>query len=55
MLKKLGTLTIKKTDDYYGNVVKTLEKAGFKILKEEESYYEVFYIIAEEIKGDDLK
>ena len=46
--KKLGELKIKKNTDYYNDVVKTLEKAGFILVLECETTNERHYIVAEE-------
>ena len=47
MIKKLGELKVNKSDDYYGKIVQTLEKAGFVIVLELETFFEKHYIVAE--------
>lgn len=48
MLKKLGELHIKKSDDYYDNVAKALEKAGFILVVDSETTTDRYYIVAKE-------
>ena len=47
MNKKLAKLTVNKTADYYGKVVKALEDAGFVLVLELETSFEKHYIVAE--------
>ena len=47
MNKKLAELTVKKSADYYGKVVKALEDAGFVIVLDCETTLEKYYIVAE--------
>lgn len=47
MNKKLAELTVKKSADYYGKVVKALEDAGFVIVLDCETTTEKYYIVAE--------
>lgn len=47
MIKKLGELKINKSDDYYDKIAKTLEKAGFVLVLELETYSAKHYIVAE--------
>ena len=48
MLKKLGELQIKKSDDYYDKVAKVLEKAGFILVVDTETTTDRYYIVAKE-------
>lgn len=50
MIKKLGRLEIRKSSDYYDDVVKALEKAGFVIVLETETSTEKYYIVAKSEK-----
>lgn len=47
MIKRLGELTIKKSDDHYDKVVKALEDAGFVIVLSAETSTETYYIVAD--------
>ena len=47
MNKKLAELTVKKSADYYGKVIKALENAGFIIILETETLTDRYYIVAE--------
>lgn len=47
MSKKLAELTVSKSADYYGKVVKALEDAGFVIVFDYETSFERHYIVAE--------
>lgn len=47
MNKELAELTVKKSADYYGKVVKALEDAGFVIVLTSETITDRYYIIAE--------
>lgn len=47
MNKKLATLTVSKSADYYDKVIKTLEDAGFVIVLDFETTTERYYIVAE--------
>jgi len=47
MNKKLANLTVDKSADYYGKIIKALEKAGFVLVLEVETSTEGYYIIAE--------
>jgi len=52
MNKKLAELTVSKSADYYGKVVKALENAGFLLVLEVETTTDRYYIVAEsEDKG----
>lgn len=46
MIKKLGELKIKKSADYYDNVAKALEKAGYILVLEFDDICERHYVIA---------
>lgn len=46
MIKELGILTIKRSADYHGKVVKALENAGFVIIFSSETTTEKYYIVA---------
>lgn len=46
MNKKLAELTVSKSADYYGKVVKALEDAGFLLVLEVETSSDKYYIIA---------
>ena len=48
MLKKLAELKVNNEADYYGLIVKALEKDGFVVIEELETYGENFYSIAKE-------
>lgn len=48
MYKKLAELTVNKSSDYYGKVVKALEEAGFLMVLETETTTDRYYIIAED-------
>lgn len=47
MNKELAELTVKKSADYYGKVVKALEDAGFVIVLRTETTTDRYYIVAE--------
>lgn len=46
MIKQLGELKIRKSDDYDDTVVKALENAGFVIVLSMETLIEKYYIVA---------
>ena len=46
MNTKFADLTVKKNADYYGEVVKALEDAGFILIKDVETTSEICYIVA---------
>ena len=46
MFKKLGELTIRKSDDYYDKTANALEKAGFTLVLTLETTSEKYYIVA---------
>ncbi len=46
MNKKLASLTVNKSADYYSEVVKALEDAGFLLVLELETPTDKYYIIA---------
>ena len=48
MLKKLAELTVNTNADYYETIVKALEKDGFIVIRELETYGENYYSIAKE-------
>jgi len=48
MIKKLGELTINKSSDYYDDVAKALEEAGYVLVLEYETTFERHYIVAKE-------
>lgn len=50
MLRKLAELHVKKNDDYYNEVVKSLEKEGFTVILEVETTLMNYYLIAKEEK-----
>jgi len=52
MVKTCGKLTVNKTDDYYGEIVKTLEKAGFIIIKDIDCTFETYYLIAKKVDDE---
>ena len=47
MNKKLAQITVSKSADYYGKVVKALEDAGFVLVLDMETTTERYYIVAE--------
>lgn len=47
MYKQLAELTVEKSADYYGKVIKALEDAGFVIVLTAETFTDRYYIIAE--------
>lgn len=47
MNRKWAELTVRKSEDYYGKVVKALEDAGFVIVLDHETISEAYYIVAE--------
>ena len=47
MNKELAQLTVKKSAEYYGKVVKALEDAGFVIVLRTETSTDRYYIVAE--------
>lgn len=51
MLNRLAELRVSKTADNDDTIVKTLEKAGFTIVKECDTLEDNFYIVANEV-GD---
>ena len=52
MVKRCGKLTVDKTEDYYGEVVKALEKAGFIIIEDVDCIFETYYIIAKKVNEE---
>ena len=46
MIKKLAELKVNNSQDYYGTIVKALEKAGFTVIEEVKTSLETHYIIA---------
>lgn len=50
MNKKLGELKVDKTADYCDKMVKVLEKAGFVLVLDTETFSERYYIVAESEK-----
>ena len=50
MLKRLGKLEIRKSADYYNEVVKSLEDAGYTVVLDVEKSTERYYIVAKEDK-----
>jgi poly-D-alanine transfer protein DltD len=56
MNKKFAELTVRKSEDYYNKVVKSLEDAGFLLVLDLETTTERCYIVAEsEETGSDGK
>lgn len=49
-LAKLSVLSVKKSSDYSGKVVKALEDAGFVIVRTFETSTEDYYIVAEKVE-----
>ena len=47
MNKRLAELTVRKSTDYYNNVAKALEDAGFVLVFDYETTFERYYIVAE--------
>lgn len=47
MNKKLAELSIKKSEDYYDKILKTLEDAGYVIVLINETTSDKYYIVAE--------
>ena len=47
MIKKLATLTVRKSADYSNTVVSALKKSGFTVVLEQDGLIEDIYIIAE--------
>lgn len=47
MLKKCGTLIVKKSVDYNDKMVKALIDAGYTLVLETETTTEKYYIVAE--------
>ena len=52
MLKKVAELKLNKNKDYYKETVKALEKAGFILVAEMETFTEIFYIVAKESESE---
>lgn len=52
MLKKVAELKLNKNKDYYKETVKALEKAGFILVAEMETFTEIFYIVAKESENE---
>jgi len=52
MNKELAELTVKRSADYYGKVVKVLEDAGFVMVLTSKTSTDDYYIIAESEKTD---
>ena len=46
MLKQIGKLTVNVNADYNNSLVRALERDGFTIIKETETYSEAHYIVA---------
>ena len=46
MYKEVAELTIKKSADYYDEVVRALENAGYLLVLEAETSTERYYIVA---------
>ncbi len=46
MVKKIGKLEIDKSSDYYDEVAKALEEAGYVLVLEYDTTFERHYIIA---------
>ena len=46
MKKKLAELKVNNSEDYFGTIVKALEKAGFTVIEEVKTSFETHYIIA---------
>lgn len=46
MTKKLAELKVNNSQDYYGTIVKALEKADFTVVEEVKTSFETHYIIA---------
>lgn len=55
MNKKLAQLTVIKSADYNGKLVKALEDAGFVLVQNLETSIEVYYIVAERCTNNDKK
>ena len=53
MLKKLGEIKINKSSDYYNEVTKALEEAGYILVFVYDDMIERHYIIAKEESEDD--
>lgn len=53
MNKKLAELTVNKSADYYGKVVKALEDAGFILVLDVESFSDMYYTVAESEDDED--
>ena len=53
MYKKLAELTVRKSADYHGTVVKALEDAGFVLVLASETTSDKYYIIAEKEEQED--
>lgn len=53
MIKKLAELKVNNSQDYYGTIVKALEKAGFTVIEEVKCSFETHYIIATGEKRED--
>ena len=47
MIKKLATLTVKRSADYSNTVVKALKESGFTVVLDYDGLIEDTYIIAE--------
>lgn len=47
MYKELAELTVKKSADYYGKVIKALEDSVFAIVLRAETTADRYYIVAE--------
>lgn len=52
MNKELAELTVKKSADYFGKVVKVLEDAGFVMVLRTETSTDRYYIVAERREGE---
>lgn len=50
MYRQLGKLEINQNDDYYDEIVKALETAGFILVLTSEISFEKHYIVAKERK-----
>lgn len=54
MIKKLATLTVKRSADYSNTVVKALKESGFTVVLDYDGLIEDTYIIAES-EGQNLE
>ena len=49
MVKTCAKLTVNKSDDYRGEVIKALEEAGFIVIKDIDCTFETYYLIAKKV------